>query len=167
MKSSLQFTAFIMLLTLLSNLSCNNVQKPKNIEPQKNSETKDLNHNKQILSMINDFYTNWITESSKSFVNIDEQKLIISKYCSMHLIKLLDSLKKERLLDYDPFMNSQIVMLDCLRTLEVRKDSLKNNVYHISYHLPNSDNELVTVEIFITQEKGTFKIDSLLGLNHN
>jgi len=96
-------------------------------------------------------------------VDITQQQIIINNYCSIHLIRHLDSLNKERLLDYDPFLNSQIIMLECLKTLTIKKDSVMDNLYYVSYNLPNQNNDLITIKLIIVKENGAYKIENIFS----
>lgn len=109
---------------------------------------------KQILSMLKSFYSNYITENSKMPPNQKNIKLIKNKYCTSTFLKKID--KQE--LEYDPFLNAQDCKIEWLKTLTIRKDSIRNNLYYVSY-INNYNNQHIIIKVIVVKLNQLYKID--------
>jgi|NGEPerStandDraft_6_1074524.scaffolds.fasta_scaffold25711_1 hypothetical protein len=112
----------------------------------------------QSIKFLREFYTKYITESSKSFVNVENENILVKQYCFKSLSHKLDSLQSERSLDFDPFLNSQMIFYSCISTLKFVMDPKDNQIYYVSYRLPNENNELVTTKIMVEYDHDTLRI---------
>jgi len=128
----------------------------------KNTSGQDNYSEKQIVSMLKGFYTAYITENSKIPENKVKLDSIKSIYCTEELLNYIKKKFQERVLDYDPFLNAQMIDTRMLETLMVQKDSLKNNVFYVSYKY----GALNTIKLTVAKEKSGYKIDHifLVGL---
>ena len=115
----------------------------------------------QMLTMLKTFYTNYITESSGSS---DEKKLDLIKrqYCTAELLKKIEQQLKTGTLDYDPFVKAQDCDKEWLKTLTVKKDSAKNNLFLVTW-LDNYSKKQVTIHLSIIKQMESYKIDSVLA----
>jgi len=145
MKKIISIIATIVILTI--NNSC--------IQAQKNSSDK------QILLMLKEFYSAYITEMSIGNPYTFKYKLdsIKKNYCTIKLIKELPILSKKA--DADPLLNAQDSNIDCLKTLTIEKDKKKQNQYIVSYTDIYSKTRFI-VKLFVVKENGCYKINSIL-----
>lgn len=137
MKTKLSILFFALSIVFFSNWSC--------------ARAQDSSSDKQILTMLKEFYTNYITEVS----NGAEPKKILSlqkKYCTSDLLKKIPKLIEQS--DSDPFLKAQDSNTEFLKTLSIRKDLKKSNMYIVSYI---ADKKII-INLEVINENGTFKI---------
>ncbi len=99
----------------------------------------------QIIKDLTNFYTLYITESSKNQPNERQLNLIKHKYCSDKLLRKL-SLEE---LDYDPFLNAQDCDIEWLKTLTITKDNKSKNKYIVGF-IDNFSNKKNTIKLIIS-----------------
>ena len=137
MKTKLSILFLALNIVFFSNLSC--------ARGQSNSSDK------QALTMLKEFYTNYITEVS----NGAEPKKILSlqkKYCTVALLKKIPKLIEQS--DSDPFLKAQDSNTEFLKTLSLRKDLKKSNTYIVSYI---ADKKII-INLEVVHENETFRI---------
>jgi hypothetical protein len=109
--------------------------------------------------MLRNFYTSYINLIARERLFTDvEIDSIRSIYCTT---KLINEIKNKYLtleLDFDPFLHAQHSETDWLKTLSIRKDLKRNDIYYISYAYAN---RLRTTKLHIVAEKGDYKIDHI------
>ncbi len=146
MKAKTVITFFTVILLFINNYSC--------IQAQSNGTDE------QILKMLNNFYTDYITQMAKDgspdMTKIDS---IQRKYCTTSLLNKISKGLSEEELDFDPFLKAQDSNLECLKTLSISKDS-SNNLYKVSY-LDSYSKAKITIRLIVIKEKENFKIDSV------
>jgi hypothetical protein len=111
----------------------------------------------QAIKILNEFYSNYIIENSKSQIDQKTINSLKSKYCTS---RLLNKIKIEDL-DYDPFLNAQDCDAEWLKTLTITRDSRKPNFYIISF-VDNLSNKKNYIRLSVIKEKDTYKIDTIL-----
>jgi hypothetical protein len=109
--------------------------------------------------MLKEFYTQYVTESQKRpgpsrRKNINEIK---KHYCTQNL--LIKIATEE--LDSDPFLKAQDIDSSCLKTLTIKRDFKKNNLYQVTY-LDSYSQHNRTIMIAVVKQKDEFKIDDIL-----
>jgi hypothetical protein len=145
MKSIHSYLIFLIESTLLICLSCRTSYPQSNISEG------------EAIKMLKNFYTGYISIISRDgALRINEIDSIISKYCTRDLAKEIQDKTLSRELDYDPFLNAQFSMIEWLKTLNIRKDSTRNNIYYVSYIYGN---KIRRTKLGIVKEKGEYKID--------
>jgi hypothetical protein len=61
-------------------------------------------------------------------------------------------------LDYEPLIKAQDFGIDCLKTLTIRKDLKRDDLYYVSYIEPSTKMKVI-IKLIIVKEKGLYKID--------
>lgn len=148
MKTKMLMSFFTLGFMLFSTFSC------KSNQPQNNFSDE------QILGMLKSFYTSYIIEDSKMPTNYEKLDSIKSKYCTANLLNKIENQFKKQELDYDPFLNAQDCDIEWLKTLTIRKDTKKSNLYYVSY-ADNYNNTKITIRLIVVKEKECYKIDSV------
>jgi len=120
----------------------------------------------QIIKTLKVFYREYFLEETKIDTDgragrgTDDAKieLLKKKYCTeIFLTKLRKAFKNG--LDYDPLANVQDYEMEWYKTLTIKKDKRKRNLYLVNYY-PNGEN--LTVKLIIVKDNGIYKIDSIL-----
>jgi hypothetical protein len=110
----------------------------------------------QILNSLKQFYTNYIIEIDKMPLDEVKIKKLKEQYCTSKFITKLE----EQDLDFDPFLNAQDCNIEWLKTLSIKKDTIKTNQYLVSYKDIYSNSQ-ITIDIFIAKDNNAYKIDSI------
>lgn len=111
----------------------------------------------QIISMLKEFYTAYITENAKMPADFTKINLIKKKYCTANL---LSKIEKEEL-DYDPFLNAQDSNTEWLKTLTIKKDTKENNLFQVSYKDTYSGTQVI-IKLIVIKEMESYKINAIL-----
>ncbi|MDQ2769613.1 MAG: YbjP/YqhG family protein [Bacteroidota bacterium] len=116
---------------------------------------------KQVFVMLKEFYTTYITESSKSLAtdNLDRIFAIQKKYCTVSLLNKINAQFKSGQLEADPFLQAQDIDVSWLNTLSFNKDSRRLNGYRVSY-FDSVANEKVVIHLTVVNQDGKFKISA-------
>jgi len=122
----------------------------------KSNPMQDKFSDEQILSMLKSFYTSYIIEYSKEPDDFKKINSIKSKYCTTSLLQKIKKLK----LDYDMFLQAHDIDSVMLKTLNIKKDSIRNNLYYVSY-LDIFNNKTVTIKLIVVKQKELYKIDAV------
>ncbi|MFL5789323.1 MAG: DUF3828 domain-containing protein [Flavisolibacter sp.] len=112
--------------------------------------------NKSAEGMLKEFYTKYITEV---FMGANEKKihLILKKYCTVKLLNKVPKLTQN--IDGDPFLKAQDSDTSNLKSLSIKKDNKRKNIYSVSYIA--NPNHQITIHLLVVKESGSFKIDSV------
>jgi len=124
---------------------------------------------KTAISTLRTFYTDYMSEFStasggKQFE--DRLSELRSKYCTAKCKKQYKKLIEGT--DSDPIIKGQDSDAKFAKTLSIKRDLKKSNVYDVSYfyYAPGKDGkshkESVTIKLHVTRENGNFKIDEFL-----
>ncbi|WP_151089384.1 DUF3828 domain-containing protein [Hymenobacter baengnokdamensis] len=116
-------------------------------------------YDKQILTMLKEFYTAYITESSKSpaINNLDKIFALQKKSCTVGLSNKINAQLKSGQLEADPFLQAQDIDISWLKTLSFMKDLRRQNGYIVSY-FDSEANEKVVIHLTVIRQDGKFKI---------
>lgn len=131
-------------LTLISLLSVAN-----NYASAQNNQS-----NKEALRMLKEFYTKYITEF---YVGAEKLPSIQRKYCTTKLLHYIPKYIEQT--DGDPFLKGQDTDTAYLKTLSIKKDKKRKNIYTVSYI--GNPNQKITIHLLVVKGKGSFKIDSV------
>lgn len=145
MKTRKLIICFAMGIILLGTFSC------KNARPQ------DSYSEEQITKMLKNFYTSYLNLYSKHLpLNVEIAKIdsIKKEYCTPKLLNYILSIDE---LDYDPYLNSQMVDIRMLEALTIKKDEKRNDIYYVSYIY----DEKITIKLAVLKEKDGYKIDHI------
>jgi hypothetical protein len=111
---------------------------------------------------LKEFYTEYISEGDKPLSREHGIALlkIRQEYCTQRLFNELDKYSKIMVIDYDPFTNAQDFDINWLKTLKINKDSIRNDMYHVSIWF---DYEKVysNIKLYIVKEGESYKIDNI------
>ncbi|MEI8203558.1 MAG: DUF3828 domain-containing protein [Bacteroidota bacterium] len=145
---------YLLIIAFFSSMTiCLNAQTIKNTKSNVDYSEQ------QILNMLKSFYTDYITLNSNSDSPKTEQTKndsILRKYCTMELLKSIGDLSIDEL-DYDPFLNAQYFDAEWLKTIAIKKDSNRNDLYDITIYKSGSK-EKVEINLTIVIEKECYKI---------
>ena len=115
----------------------------------------------QAAKMLKNFYTSYLgTYSKHLLLNIENSKIdsIKKVYCTPKLLNYILSIDE---LDYDPFLNAQMIDIRMLETLTIKKDSAKNDIYYVSYTYGREN----TIKLSVLREGNGYKIDHIFLKN--
>jgi hypothetical protein len=118
------------------------------------SQPQNKSSDEEIRNMLKSFYTSYIRENVKMPPNGSKISSVKMKYCTMDL---LDKINNEEL-DFDPFLKAQDSNIDWIKTLIIKKDSSRKDLYDVSYI---DNNKPVIVKLNIIKQNKSFKIDSI------
>ena len=135
--------SFLFYLTIMfTNSSCG--------YGQSSSESTDI----QIKSMLNNFYTSYITEFSIG--DYKKVPLIEKQFCTTTLVNRLDSLNQGG----DPFIKGQDSDTSMLNSLSIIKDSTIASIYIVSF-IEKYDNSKTTIHLKVISQIDGYKIDDV------
>jgi hypothetical protein len=117
----------------------------------KNNSAQEKYSDERIKEMLRSFYTSYITENSTFPMNQNKRDSIEKKYCTQNVFK---QFRED--VEYDIFLKSQMVDPRMLKTLTVRKDSIKNDLYFVSYTYGKNN---ITVKLQVVKEEEEYKIN--------
>jgi len=110
----------------------------------------------QITKMLKDFYTDLGVICSDPYHFSLEKVYSLKKLnCTANYFK---EIEKQGMLDYDPLINAQDFSPDALKTLTIKKDLQKDDIYYVSY-ITSYDKRQITIKLKIVKEKEAYKID--------
>lgn len=138
----IKIALFYLIVSVMSILYFNHAQAQSN------------HSDKQVLAMLKEFYTGYITEVA----NGTAQKQLLQlqkKYCTTKLLNKIPKLIEQS--DADPFLKAQDSNVELLKTLTVEKDLQKDDHYIVSYL---TDHKIV-INLIVIKLNNNYKIDSL------
>jgi hypothetical protein len=118
----------------------------------------------QIKEMLKSFYKSYLTVCSKELLPIIENEKLDSikgKYCTTKLLIYIHKLYLNHEIDYNPFFNSQMIDIKIFESLIVRKDSIRNDIYYVSYTYDTITKKPTNIKLAIIKQKGSYKIDHI------
>lgn len=108
----------------------------------------------EVLSMLNLFYSEYITQCSNLTDNaVAGRNAIIEKYCTAELAAKVKNSEP----DSDPFLNAQDCDIAWLKTLTITQDENNKDTYYVCYTAAPGE-EPNCVDLKVIEEKGSFKI---------
>jgi hypothetical protein len=116
---------------------------------------------RKIISTLKEFYTEYISELGKRESDYAKVLEISQKHCTKRLCDELGKYSEIMVIDYDPFLNAQDFTDNFLKTLEIKKDSIRNDIYHISYFWNGYNEGYRYIELYIVKEGNSYKIDNV------
>jgi hypothetical protein len=140
MKGKISYFILILTLIFVTNCSCAHSQNAHTI--------------KSAEGMLKEFYTKYITEFYVGAVKLPS---IQRKYCTTKLLHYIPKYIEQT--DGDPFLKGQDTDTAYLKTLSIKKDNKRKNIYTVSYI--DNLNQKVTIHLRVIKERGKFKIDSV------
>ncbi|GHT65538.1 hypothetical protein AGMMS50239_25530 [Bacteroidia bacterium] len=112
------------------------------------------------IQTLREFYTMYISACDNSVENGEENlTLLRNKYLTKALLNKLEDPDLE--LDADPLLNAQDCDKNCIKTLEIKPETGRKNVYSVCYVWP-SDNKNICIKLLLINENGNFLIDDIL-----
>jgi hypothetical protein len=146
MKTKTLILCFALGIVLISS-SCNN----STLSQQKKAE-------KEVSKMLKDFYTSYmnIILSNSFKFNPHNSDSIMNIFCTDSLIKEISNPELDQ--GYDPLVKAQAFDYDCLKTLTLKKDLTRDDLYYVSYIKPYSMIK-ETIKLLIVNENGNYKIN--------
>jgi uncharacterized UPF0160 family protein len=116
-------------------------------------QTKDVTPDEQIIKMLKCFYNSYIIESDKQ-QNGKVTDSILERYCTKKFLReMMD-------MDGNPFVKSQDIDPDWLKTLDIKKDRTRKQIYHVSFY-SRWDNSRTLITIKVIKHNGEYRIDSV------
>lgn len=113
---------------------------------------------KQVVAMLREFYTAYMTEFPEISPSHDQKlKAILKKYCTANLIKKFPKLADQ--IDADPILNAQDSDAAWTKTLEITKDPKKAGVFTVSYR--DGGNTSSTIHLLVVKQKDGYKVDAV------
>ena len=127
------------------------------------NQSDTIDHTQEHIQFINTFYIEYISRP-----DVPDQKKrmeILRKYCASNLIDKITLMWKNRELDYDPFIFAQDIWTGVLKYLKVEKYGTQKNVYEVSYHYLNQDdNDRVRIRLEVTNTPDGFKVSHIISV---
>jgi hypothetical protein len=120
---------------------------------------------KKIVSTLKEFYSEYISEGNK-LISEEQYAAILKirqKYCTQRLLDEIDKYTKIVVIDYDPFTNAQDFDINWLKTLNISKDSVKNDIYHVSYY-ESYRGKYEKIKLSVVKEGDSYKIDKVYSI---
>jgi hypothetical protein len=120
------------------------------------------NSSEQAITMLNKFYTAYMSEFSSSHdLRVIEHNLLSlrQKYCTSTCLKQYQKLVEQT--DADPLIKAQDSDKDLLKTLNIKRNLKKTNLYTVSYIAINDNNEKIVINLIVIKQNGLPKIASI------
>lgn len=112
------------------------------------------------IKRVKDFYTEYITETSKVPVDSKKVDLILKKYCTIDVQKQLKVQGAE--LDYDLLIDNQYCEEEWLKTMEISKDD-EGNVYIVKFkYLFDGKEEKKLIKLQVIKQEEIYFINKIL-----
>lgn len=116
-------------------------------------------NDKEITSMLKDFYTNYIVERSKMPEDFKKIDSILKKYGTADL---QNQIRNEDI-DYDLLLNSQFCEKEWLNTLTIKKDSNDSSIYKVSFgYMADGKRKQKIVKLQIMKDSTSYKINKVI-----
>jgi hypothetical protein len=146
MRKKVFILFFIISICISGSLSCFN------------SVAQNHFSQEQITQMLKNLYTNIAIICSDPYLySLEKIDSIKRLNCTANYYK---EIKDQGMLDYDPLLKAQDFRVEYLKTLTIRKDLKREDLYYVSYITPY-DNMKLTIKLIIVKEKESYKIESV------
>ena len=116
----------------------------------------------QAVAMLKEFYTGYITESSKppTLESLKKMDALARKYCTAALFNKFEAQKDHGYLDADPYIHAQDVDISWLKTMSFKKVARKQNEYILSYtNIPPTYKQIIYLTL--VKQGGNYKISAI------
>jgi hypothetical protein len=110
------------------------------------------------IQFLEDFYRAYISCCDSPDEDLEALSSIRNKCLTR---SLLDKLENPDL-DYDPITQAQDCDVNWIKTIEIRPDTERQNVYTVSY-TSTYDNKKIRIELLLSDDNGSYKIDDILS----
>lgn len=146
MRTRKQVICIVISAVFFSAFSCKNTSAQENFSEEK------------VKQMLKRFYTSYITVNS--IADGKKSDSVVRKYCTPKLVNYLNKFYSEPPDgdSYDIFLKSQMVDMPMLENLVIRKDSKKNDLYHVSVTHGKAQ---LTIKLSVVKEREDYKIDHI------
>ena len=125
------------------------------------SQQKNNNNRESPEETLINFYTEYLTLCDEIPINSSE---VEKKYVTVSLLKKISDLRKDYLLDFDPYINAQDCDSQWLKSLTIINNPHEKNVFYVSY-FTFYEESYNTIKIIVGREEGKYKINDLPALN--
>jgi hypothetical protein len=126
---------------------------------QNQENTSDI----QASNMVKNFYSGYLKAFNSSLdthIMVKELDFLKKKYCTKDLIVKIDKQLKNDEIDYDPFIKAQDANIGDEKTLTIKKDEKKTNVFIVSY-VSAYDHFKKVINTHVVKKIDGYKIDSI------
>lgn len=145
MKTKRLIYSLTVIILLIGILNCKNLNAQNKFSEE------------QVKIMLRNFYTSYIkTISSHKQPKYHKLDSIERVYCTPNYFNELR--KYSTKLEYNPLLKAQDSDLECLKTLTIKKDSIRDDLYYISYVLP-FEKILINIKLTVIKENNDYRID--------
>jgi len=103
-------------------------------------------------TLIKEFYEKYVN----NIFNREKIEALKNQYCSRELLDSLDTVQ----IYADPFLNAQDFDIEWLDSFEIQKDSIVNNLFIVTYHVP-STNSVPTIYLWIKEDTDKLVITNI------
>ena len=119
------------------------------------NQSNIIDHTQEHIQFLEDFYTKYISIG----YNLSSTDFL-EEYCTKKLICKISESK----IDYDPFIFAQDIWTGVLKYLKVEKYGTQKNVYEVSYHYLNQDdNDRLRIRLEVTNTPDGFKLIDIIS----
>jgi hypothetical protein len=115
-----------------------------------NSYIKDKLAQEEIIKILKSFYTHLATIQNLN--KIDSIKRVT---CTKNYFMEIENHDE---LDYEPLIKAQDFGFDCLKTLAIKKDLIRDNLYYVSY-IESATKLKVIIKLIIIKKNEQYRID--------
>lgn len=122
------------------------------------SQSSSFN-DKEITSMLRDFYTSYIVERSKMPEDFKKIDSILKKYGTTDL---QNQIRNEDI-DYDLLLNGQFCEKEWLNTMSINKDSNDSSIYKVSFdYMVDGKRNQKSIKLQIVKDSTGYKINKVI-----
>lgn len=112
--------------------------------------------------MLKKFYTAYITTVSNDQSKAMNKKITLLRhqYCTKKALAKIPELVEQT--DADPFLKAQDSDVSVLKSLSVKRNQTKPNLYTVSYSFINEfSSDKIAINLIVINQNGSLKIDDL------
>jgi hypothetical protein len=116
-------------------------------------------NDKEITSMLKNFYTSYIVERSKMPEDFKKIDSILKKYGTKNL---QNQIKNEDI-DYDLLLNGQFCEKEWLNTMSINKDNKGSCIYKVSFsYIADGKRKQKSIKLQIVKDSTGYKINKVI-----
>jgi len=116
-------------------------------------------NDKEITSMLKDFYTSYIVERSKMPEDFKKIDSLLKKYGTTDL---QNQIRNEDI-DYDLLLNGQFCEKEWLNTMSINKDSNDSTIYKVSFgYMADGKRKQKIIKLQIVKDSTGYKINKVI-----